>query len=210
MKLIVFGATGGTGMRLLEQACAARHQVTAVVRAPAKLRWSHPDLTTVRADVMNAAEIEPIVRNADAVVSALGSRDGRAPTTVCSDGVSSIVSAMTATGTRRLVVVSAAGITSEGDGPLTRLLVKPILQRVLRNPFDDMRRMEDVVRACSLDWTIVRPPMLTDGPRTGTYRTTVNGAVRGGLRLSRADLADLVLRCLPDRATVTTTIAAGY
>lgn len=210
MKLIVFGATGGTGMRLLEQACGARHQVTAVVRDPAKLRWSHPDLTTVRADVMNAAEIEPIVRDADAVVSALGSRDGRAPTTVCSDGVSSIVSAMTATGTRRLVVVSAAGITSEGDGPLTRLLVKPILQRVLRNPFDDMRRMEDVVRACSLDWTIVRPPMLTDGPRTGAYRTTVNGAVRGGLRLSRADLADLVLRCLPDRATVTTTITAGY
>lgn len=63
----------------------------------------------------------------------------------------------------------------------------------------DKRRMEDVVRASGLDWTIVRPPRLTDGPRTGTYRTATDRNVRGGLRLSRADLADYVLRCLTDR-----------
>ncbi|MBN6034703.1 NAD(P)-dependent oxidoreductase [Amycolatopsis sp. 195334CR] len=199
MKITVFGATGATGQHVLEQARAAGHQVTAVVRDPSKVRGT--DLTVVEADTMDPAAIEPAVAGADAVISALGTRNGRGPTTVCTDGATSIVRAMTAAGTRRLVVVSAAGLAKDNDDPFTRVLVKPIVQRMLRHPFADMTRMEALVRASDLDWTIIRPPMLTEGPR-GAYRTEVDTGVRSGMRISRANLAHAILLATPDERTV--------
>ncbi|MGC7096968.1 NAD(P)-dependent oxidoreductase [Amycolatopsis lurida] len=198
MKITLFGATGATGQHVVEQALSAGHQVTAVVRDPSKLRGT--ELTVVEADTMDPAAIEPAVSGADAVISALGTRNGRGPT-ICADGATSIVRAMTAAGTRRLVVVSAAGLAKDNDGPLTRVLVKPIVQRMLRHPFADMRRMEELVRAGDLDWTIIRPPMLTEGPR-GPYRTAVDTGVRGGMRISRANLAHAILLATPDEKTI--------
>ncbi|AXB45222.1 NAD(P)-dependent oxidoreductase [Amycolatopsis albispora] len=198
MKITLFGATGATGKHVVDQACAAGHQVTAVVRDASKL--TRGDVTVVEADTMDPAAIEPAVAGADGVISALGSRNGRAPTTVCTDGAASILRAMAAVGTRRLVVVSASGLAKDNDGPLTRVLVKPLVQRMLRNPFADMTRMEELVRESELDWTIVRPPMLTEGPR-GPYRTAVDTGVRGGMRISRANLAHALLRALPDEDT---------
>ncbi|MGV9294031.1 NAD(P)-dependent oxidoreductase [Amycolatopsis sp. NPDC003676] len=207
MKLVIFGATGGTGTRVVQQACAAGHDVTAVVRNPAALE-ARPNLTVLRADLMDAAAIGPAVAGRDAVISAVGSREGRTPTTVCADSASAIIAAMREHGTRRLVVVSNSGMhVDEADGPVTRLVVKPILGRMLRHSFADMRRMEDLVRDSGLDWTILRPPMLTDGPRTDRYRTATNRNVRGGNRVSRADLADLMLRCLADELAVRASIA---
>src|SRR5947209_1751710 len=110
-------------------------------------------------------------------------------------------------GTRRLVVVSNSGIIDGGDGPVTRFVAKPILRRVLRHTWNDMRRMEDLVRASELDWTLMRPPMLTNGARTGTYRTAVDRTVRGGVRLSRADLADGILRAIADPSLVRAAVA---
>lgn len=208
MKLVIFGATGGTGAHVVQKACAAGHDVTAVVRNPAAIEGDWPNATVLRADLMDPAAIGPAVAGRDAVISAVGSREGRAPTTVCADSASAIITAMRAHGTRRLVVVSNSGMhVDEADGPVTRFAVKPILDRVLRHAFADMRRMEDLVRASGLDWTIVRPPMLTNGPRTDQYRTATNQNVRGGNRVSRADLADLLLRCLADERTVQASIA---
>lgn len=207
MKITLFGATGGTGRQLLQQACEAGHEVTAVVRDPARLTVAHPRLTVLRADVMDPTAIGPAVRGHDAVVSALGSRAGRVPTTVCTDSATSIISAMRAEGVRRLVVVSAGVVTTDGDGPLTRLVLKPILNTVLKHTTADKWRMEDVVRASGLEWTIVRPPMLTDGPHTGTYRSTIDRNVRGGLRVSRADLADCVLRCLTEHVPMSAAVS---
>ncbi|MFF5208873.1 NAD(P)-dependent oxidoreductase [Streptosporangium sp. NPDC000396] len=209
MKITLFGATGGTGREVLRQALDAGHEVTAVVRDPARLDHSHPNLTVLQADVTEPAAIGPAIAGRDAVVSALGSRQGRAPTTICADGATGIVKAMKIEGVRRLVVVSASGMFTEGDGPLTRFLAKPILTRVLEHPFADMRRMEGLVRASGLEWTIVRPPMLTDGPRTGSYRSAIDRNVRGGIRLSRADLADCILRCLADRGPLNAAVAVG-
>ncbi|MEV0197075.1 SDR family oxidoreductase [Nonomuraea sp. NPDC050691] len=211
MRITVFGATGGTGWRVVGQGLEAGHEVTAVVRNPAGLErhdLSGPRLTVIRADVMDPAAIRPAVAGRDAVVSAIGPR-GRGPTTVCADATASIMEAMEAEGVRRLVVVSASGFVTEGDGPLTRLLAKPILNRVLRHAFADMRRMEDLVRASGLDWTIVRPPQLTEGPRTGSYRSAIDRNVRGGVRVSRADLADCVLRCLDERGPLHAALAIG-
>ncbi|GLY64260.1 NADH-flavin reductase [Amycolatopsis taiwanensis] len=201
--ITLFGATGGTGRQILQQACEAGHEVTAVVRDPARLDWTHPRLTVLRADVMDPTAIAPAIRGSAAVVSALGSRAGRVPTTVCADSATSIITAMRAEGVRRLVVLSAGVVTTDGDGPFSRFLLKPILGKVLEHTAADKRRMEEIVRASGLEWTIVRPARLTDQPASGTYRTAIDRNVRGGLRTSRADLADYVLRSLTDPAAPT-------
>jgi putative NADH-flavin reductase len=207
VKLVIFGATGGTGQHLVDQACAAGFDVTAVVRNAAQLA-DQPRLSVVQADVMDPAQIDGATAGCDAVISAIGSREGRTPTTVCEDSASAIITAMREHGARRLVVVSNSGmVIDEGDDPVTRYAVKPILGRVLRHAFADMRRMEKLVTASGLDWTIVRPPRLTDRPRTGRYRTAINRNVRRGYVVARADVADLVLRCLDDERSSRTTVA---
>ncbi|GAA3156933.1 SDR family oxidoreductase [Planomonospora alba] len=212
MKLTVFGASGGTGACLVRQALEAGHEVTAVARASSALPFAdHPRLSVLRADVRSPEEVGPAVAGRDAVLSALGARSAKPPVDVCASGTRSIIRAMAEAGTRRLLVVSAGGLSIDGgDGPLTRLVVKPVLQRALRHPFADMRAMEEQVRASGLDWTVVRPPRLTDGPRTGRYRTDRERNIRGGVTLSRADLADCVLASIGDPAAVGAVVRVGY
>jgi putative NADH-flavin reductase len=135
------------------------------------------------------------------VVSSIGPRDKGAHT-VCQDSVRSIITAMDKAKVRRLVAVSASGPFTKGDGPLTRLVVKPMLKRALSHAFADLLVMERR--------TIARPPMLTNGAHTGEYRTAVDRNVRGGFRVSRADLADLILRVLNEPSTVHTAVSVGY
>jgi len=200
MKLTIFGATGGTGRALVDQACEAGHDVTAVVRSPNALE-ARPNLTVVTGGITTS-----VIAGRDAVLTAIGYR-GRGPTTVQTDTTRSIIEAMREAGVRRLICVSNSGMHTTGDDPLTKALVKPILRRVLRHGFADMRGMEAVVLDSDLEWTIVRPPRLTNGPRTGTYRTELNRNVRGGFQVSRADVADCMLRCLTGPETIRTAIS---
>src|SRR5918999_2791564 len=108
------------------------------------------------------------------MLTIFGATGGTGPTTVRVDAARVIISAMREAGMRRLVAVSAAGAHTDGDGMFVRFVVKPVLGYVLRHEFADMRAMEEVVRASDLDWTIVLPPRLTDGARTGRYRSRVN------------------------------------
>jgi putative NADH-flavin reductase len=208
MRLTVFGATGATGQHLVAQALEAGHHITAVVRDASKL-VSHARLEPVVADVMDPAAIELAVKGQDAVVSTLGPRPGD-DTPVCAIGARSISTAMHATGTRRLVVVTASGhVVDSGDGPFTRALVKPMLRRFLRTGFADFAQTDDLVRDSGLDWTIMRPPRLTNGKRR-PYRTSLDVNVRGGIMIGRADLADAILTALADPATAGHTISLGY
>lgn len=205
MKITIFGATGGTGRLFVDRACAAGYEVTSVVRNPAGL-VSRPNLAVITADLADPEEIAAAVAGRDAVLTAIGA-SGRGPTTVQTDTTTSIVAAMRKAGVQRLVCVSSSGMYTAGDGPVTRMIVKPIVQRLLRHSFADMRGMEQVVRESGLAWTIMRPPWLTNRRSTGTYQTEVNGNVRGGFQVSRADLADCMLSCLPDQASVRTAIS---
>jgi putative NADH-flavin reductase len=209
MRLTVFGATGGIGTEVVRQALDAGHEVIAVVRDPAKLGVSgNPLLRVIRADVTDTEAIVPAVEATDAVVSALGPRKNGL-VTICSDGTHAILGAMDKTGVRRLVVVSASGAyTDAGDGALTRAVVKPILQRLLREGFTSVRAMEREVRASGTDWTIMRPPMLTNGARRGTYRTAIDRNV--GRTIARADVADAIMHALADAGTIGHSIGVGY
>ncbi|MER7000549.1 SDR family oxidoreductase [Streptomyces sp. NPDC000410] len=210
MRITVFGATGGTGQHLVHQALEAGHHVTAVVRNPAGLRQAaHPRLDVVKADVMDPEAITEAVAGQDAVVSALGPR-AKGDSSVCSDGARAIITAMRATGCRRLVAVTASGhIVDDGDGPFTRSVVKPMLRRYLREGFADFVRTDEAVHASGLDWTIMRPPRLTDG-RPRPYRTATDRNVRGGITIARADLAHAILATLAAPDTAGHTIALGY
>ncbi|TDD89561.1 NAD(P)-dependent oxidoreductase [Actinomadura rubrisoli] len=204
MRLTVFGATGGAGVQVVRQALDAGHAVTAVVRnsggLPAELR-DRADVVT--ADVMDPGAIEEAVKGRDAVISAIGTREGRRPTTVCAASSASIIAAMRAAGAARFLMVSAAGVAVEpGDGPFTRYVAKPlIIQPLLRHGFADMRTAERHVRDSGLDWTIVRPPRLKDGPGKGEYRKAVDGAVPGRFSIDRADLATALLDLAADASS---------
>jgi putative NADH-flavin reductase len=209
MKLTVFGATGGIGTQVVRQALDAGHEVVAVVRDPARLDGpSRPELTVVPADVMDPDAIGPAVEGAGAVVSALGPRRG-GPVTVCSDGIRSILRAMDKAAVRRIVVVSANGAFIEPtDALINRLIAKPLLQRILREGMADTRRMEQEVRASTAEWTLMRPPRLTNRPGRGRYRTAIDRHV--GISISRADVADAILNALGNPATAGHTVGIGY
>jgi putative NADH-flavin reductase len=211
MRLAIFGATGRTGRHLVEQALDQGHEVTAVVRDPSRLAVpAHERLRVITADVTDPADIAPAVEGADAVVTTIGKRDP-GPTTICADSGRSIIEVMRKAGVRRLLVVGAAGmVTDAGDGPVTRHVVKPILGRLLRDAFADMRRCEEEVRAAELDWTIVRPPRLLDKEPTGTYRTAYDISLRGGRTISRADLAACILGLIADRSSVRRHVSVAY
>lgn len=203
MKLTIFGATGATGTELTERALAAGHQVTAVVRDPARLSVpAHEGLRAITADVMDPDSIAGAIAGADAVISAVGPR-GTGPTTVIQDSVRSIVTAMDKTGTRRFLQVSGSIVADDGESAYMRYLLKPLARRTfLRHVCADMRHGEELMRRSDLDWTIIRPPSLTSKPAQGTYRTAVDRGLPHGFTISRADLAAWTLTLIDDPDTV--------
>jgi putative NADH-flavin reductase len=213
MRITIFAATGGIGRHLLDQAIAAGHDVTAVVRNPKNLDGR---VRTVTADlaVADSAALVSAVEGADAVLSGLGPRSS-ADAGVTSRGTRAIVEAMQVAHARRLVVVSAAPMgtvpspgrpkpprNDPGDGFFMRNIFNHVAKTAFRKHYADLALMEDIVRDSGLDWTIVRPPKLTDTPPTGTYRTATGQNIRGGWSVPRADVADLMLRVLERPETI--------
>jgi len=218
VKLTIFGATGGIGRQLLEQAVAAGHDVTAVARNPQNLPATPARVVTADLASAGAATLQPAVEGADAVLSALGART-KSDTGVAAKGTKAITEAMRASGVRRLIVVSAAPIGTvpspgrphpprhdPGDGFLLRYLADPIVKRALRAHYADLAEMEDVLRDRDLNWTVVRPPRLTSKPVTGRYRTAYGRNIRRGLFASRADVAHYMHRAISQPETFRQTV----
>ncbi len=199
MRLLILGATGGTGRQLTSQAVEHGHRVTAFVRSPQKLRSLRDRVTVRQGDPRSVAELQAILPGHDAVVSALGP-PGAGPTTILRAAAGSTVTAMQAAGLRRLVVVSVA-VLFDDLGIAGRVLRRTLL----RNVGDDALEMERIVIASALDWTIARPPRLTKGPMTRRYDVD-NGHLPGRsgafASISRADVADFVLGELQHNAHV--------
>ena len=218
MRITIFAATGGIGTAALEQAVDAGHQVTAVVRNPKRLTRPVPAVTADLSDPDPEA-LRRAVAGADAVLSGLGPRRAR-DAGITAPGTRAIVDAMLATGVRRIVVVSAAPVGTvaspgrpnppkhdPGDGPLMRYVMAPLIKAVIPRHYADLALMEDVLRDSGLDWTSVRPPRLTDKPVTGRYRVAYGRNLRGGVLVSRADVAHLMLRLLDDPESVKQAVA---
>jgi len=217
MRLTIFAATGGIGRQVLEQAVAAGHDVTAVVRNPAKLSREVRSVTSDLA-APDPTALASAVKGTDAVLSGLGPRSA-SEAGIAWQGTRAIVEAMKATSVRRIIVVSAAPIGTvpspgrpsppkrdPGDGFFMRNLFSPLIRAALRKHYADLALMEDVLRDSGLDWTVVRPPRLTDKPATGSYRIAYGQNLRRGFFISRADVAHLMLRVLGQPETLQRTI----
>jgi putative NADH-flavin reductase len=198
VNVIVFGSNGGIGRNVVEQALAAGHTVTAVARRPESVSIQHRHLTVQRGDVLDPASIAPLFVGQDAVVSAIGT-ESRGPTVLYSDGIGNILQAMQPAGARRLLCISATGLD---PGPLIqRWIAKAVLWRLLHGMYTDLVCMEERVKSSSVNWTIIRPPRLTDKPHTGRYVASHNQHLPSAWVISRADLADYIVKHLDDPAT---------
>lgn len=198
LRVLIVGATGGTGRELVAQALERGHQVTAFVRNPARLGIRHERLTVAQGNVLDYGSLEAAVQGQEAVLSALGHKRWFYPNRILSTGSRNLIRAMTKHRVRRLVCETALGIgDSRGRAGLYyTLFVAPF---ILPFYFRDKERQEAYIRASTLDWVIVRPGMLTNGPRRGVYRH--GPGVGHWLRscwVSRADVADFMLRQLTD------------
>ena len=212
MHIVIFGANGQTGRLLTRQAIDAGHTVVAVTRRPAGFPFADPALIVAGADVRDANTIVDVVRGADAVLSTLGVPFTRDAVDTYSVGTDHIVGAMNAAGVRRLVVVSSTGAfpaPGRTGAPIALRLFEPVITKTIgKTVYDDMRRMESIVRESGLDWTIVRPSGLFDLPVVTDYHAGEVDPV--GAFTSRNDLADYLLRLAGqpgrgDTVTISTT-----
>jgi putative NADH-flavin reductase len=201
MKLAIFGATGRTGRPLVQQALEAGHSVVALVRTPEKMSLQNEKLTLIAGDAMNAADVEKAVQGTDAVISVLG-QSKNSPRDLQTVSIQNIVAAMQKYDVKRLISLTGAGVDAPEDRPgPSNHLIKFALKTLSGHVLKDGEQHAEVIKSSGLDWTIVRGPMLTEGPHTGTYRVGWVG-VNTGTRVSRADLADFMLKHLTDTTYV--------
>ncbi|MDA1360110.1 NAD(P)H-binding protein [Glycomyces luteolus] len=221
MKLTVIAATGGVGRAVLAQALEAGHDVTAVARDLSRIDSSIPavavDLTEPVTEALVAA-----VAGADAVLSCLGPR-AKAETGIVAPGTARIIAAMQAAGSRRLLAVSGIGLATvptaarphpprrePGAGPFLNYVMLPILRSAMGTHMSDVAAMEELLEESGLDWTSVRPPRLTDGPRTGVYQVAYGTSLPLALKISRADVAHAMLAAITDPRASRTHITTAY
>jgi putative NADH-flavin reductase len=211
MRVAVFGASGRTGKLLVNQCLTAGHTVVSIVRDKSRLSVSE-GLEVQVADVFDADALTLVLRGVEAVFTCLGANDLK-PSTLQERSIAAILSAMKANGIKRLVVLGASGalhpsLKYEGFG--RKIFFFLIRNTFLKNPMRDSGRQERLVEQSDTDYTVVHPPRLTDGPRTGQYRVEVDGLPKGGRFLSRADLAEFMLAVLEDPATYRTGPYVAY
>ncbi|GAA2356485.1 hypothetical protein GCM10010404_06230 [Nonomuraea africana] len=208
MRFTVFGATGGTGVHFVRQALDADHDVDAVVRRPDAVSDRHPGLVVYEGDVMRPDTLKEPINGTDAVVFLVGPHS-TGPCTVYSSGGHNVIEAMRAAGARRILAVTAALVDQPND-TLVQRATRRIVRRVFREVQADRLVFEQELRESGLDWTNVRPPRLVEGAGKGVYRTAFDTGVRGGLTLTRSDLAKALLTMAADAATHGHTVDIAY
>jgi putative NADH-flavin reductase len=199
MRIVVFGANGPTGRELVGQALAAGHQVTAVTRHPEQI-LPRERLAVAGADATDAGAVSAAIAGSDAVLSALGVPYTRKTVTLYSTGTANIIAAMQDHGVRRLVVTGSAALDPgyrSTDWVLFRQVMEPLFMRLPgKTVYADNRRMEALIRASSLEWTIVRACWLFSARQVSDYQICED-SIRG-MFTARADLAAFLLAQLAD------------
>jgi putative NADH-flavin reductase len=209
LRVLIIGATGGTGRQLVQQALELGHEVTAFVRKPAKLKIQHPNLRVVKGNVRDYASVEAAMRGQNAVVSALGHKRLFYPTKILSEGTRNILRAMKACNVPRFICESSLGVGS-AVGRLGLIFTFFVIPLILPFSFWDRVRQEKLIEESDTDWVIVRPAVLTNGAARGSYRHGPNlGNFILTRRISRADVADFMLKQLTDDDYIGTAVGVS-
>ncbi len=198
MNLVILGATGRTGRLAVEQALAAGHTVTALVRSPDKLTIRNPSLRVVTGKATDSGDVARALEGADAVISTLGGTGS-----VIADSTRAIVEAAYKTGVRRVVVLSSFFVERDRLGAVARLLTSVAMGSQIK----DKSAGEGLLRQSDLDWTIIYASLLNDGPATG-FVEVLPGRTKRRIsdRISRADVAAWLVQAAttpqPSRSSV--------
>jgi putative NADH-flavin reductase len=200
MKLLVLGATGATGLEIVGQAIEHGHSVTAFVRSPERLKRFRDRITVKQGDLLNRAELEQVIKGHDAVLSGFGPRVpiSKADANLLQRFAVTLTSAMPQAGVSRIVVESVAFLFKDSIIPPAYLLGRLLFPSIV----SDTSAMEEIFRKSGLDWTIVRPPELTDKPSTGKYRVREGHLPPFGFSISRADVADFMIKAVENRSSI--------
>lgn len=193
LKIVIFGATGRTGIHCVRKALEQGHAVVAIARDPAAIVIKHPLLNVVQGDVLHPGSFINALQDVDAVISCIGVKKLE-PTILFSQGITNIIDGMQQHTIKRIICQSAAGIEiSPLLSPFYKFLVKYILQRILKHVYVDTRRMEKILKESRVTWTIVRPPRLLNKPGTGKYRFAINDWLNRCIQISREDVALFII-----------------
>lgn len=207
MKVVIFGSTGGTGLELVGQALVLGHHVVAFARIPANILIHHERLAVLQGDVLDPAKVDAAVAGCDAVISALGAGlMGNAQ--VLSKGTRNILRSMESSGVRRLICESSYGVAESYE--LANTSAKLVFRTMLKRIYDDKALQEELIRRSDTEWVIVRPTVLTNGPKRGGYRVAENLRLGLGDKISRADVADFMLKQLTDHTWLRKCPALSY
>jgi putative NADH-flavin reductase len=193
MKIVVFGASGKTGILIVYQALNQGHEVTAFARQSTKVTIQHKNLRVIQGDILDPVKVQLAVNGQEAVLCALGA-DKNKPGTLLSDGTRNILEAMEKSGVKRLICMSSAGILGNDGGFWFGKIFMPLF---LRHIFEDKKRQVKVIEESRADWVIIRPTGLTDAPKTNTYK--INPGVPTSRSIPRADVADFMLKLLTEK-----------
>lgn len=212
MKLLIFGATGGTGLKLVEQALEKGYMVTAFARNPQKLPIQHPKLRIIQGDVMNLTSVINAMLGQDAVLSSIGAPANKTGT-VRSTGTKNIIQAMEKAGIKRFICQ-----TSLGYGDSIKVLDSTpfyfkhiIVPFLLKKGFADHALQEEYIKQSQLDWVIARPGNLTNNGLTGKYRQGFAATDKKiKVKISRADVADFMLKQLTEDTYLHKTPGLSY
>lgn len=210
MKIAVFGATGKTGMQIVEQALAQGHEVKAFVRDPQKMTIRDDKLESVQGDVLEPTSVETAIEGVDAVLVALGAKpDTKA--TMMTEGTKNIVNATKKHKVKKLIVEGSYPMSGSPESmEFLKGVMSPEQIAQVRPLIDDKAGQERVTKESGLDWVIVRPLMLTDGAKTGNYRIGESLEVKPGNNISRADVADFMLKQLTSDEWLGKTVIVSY
>lgn len=210
MHILVFGASGGTGREIVKQAIERYgYTVTAFARNPDNFPLEHEKLHVVKGDILDYASVEAAVAGKDAVLSALGVNELK-KNTILSDGTRNIITAMQKHGVKKFVCETTMGLgnTRQQIGLFWNLFLIPF---VLGNVMEDKELQEKHIMQSDLDWVIARPGGLTDGPVTENYKAGFGPQERAiQLRISRADVADFMLKQLTDSSFNHQAVSLSY
>ena len=198
MNILIIGATGGTGKELVKQSLERNYTVTALVRKPDKIKISNKRLTIAKGDVLNPDSLSSVIKNQDVVVCALGHKRWFYPNKILSQGTQNIVNEMEKNNVKRFICETSLGV-GNSFGRLGLYYTLFTIPFVLQFYYWDKGKQEKIIRNSSLDWTIVRPGILTNGKQRGKYRHGEKvGNFLWSVRISRADTSDFLLNQVTD------------
>jgi putative NADH-flavin reductase len=193
MKIVVFGASGRTGLLTVFQALEKGHNVTAFSRKASSVTIQHKNLVIIEGDILVYEKVKQAVEGQDVVISTLGV-ESRKYTTVLSEGTANIIRAMNESDVNRFICMSSAGILGNDSGFWFGKIFLPLF---LKQVFEDKKRQMKLLQESNLEWVIIRPVGLTDAPKTGKYQ--IYNENPGSSTIPRADVADFMLKLLTDK-----------